>query len=72
MNDSRSNPADPVFLLAGLRLHVVCSCGRSTKPRIGALTVRHRVSSVTPIRRVIERLRCSRCGDKPTVAEPVH
>jgi len=51
---------------------VVCGCGRSTKPRIGELAVRHRVPSVTPIRQVIERLRCSRCGDKPATAEPVH
>jgi len=72
MNDSRPKPADPVFLLAGLRLHVVCGCGRSTKPRIGELAARHRVPSVTPIRQVIARLRCSQCGDKPTVAEPVH
>ncbi|MXP65240.1 hypothetical protein E0493_17990 [Roseomonas sp. M0104] len=68
---SPQEPLDPVFMLAGLRLRVVCGCGHSTKPQIGKLAVRHRVPSVTPIRQVIERLRCSRCGGRPTVAEPL-
>jgi len=42
-NYDQPKPIDPSFLLAGLRLQVVCGCGRSTKPRIGELAVRQRV-----------------------------
>lgn len=53
------------------QLHVMCGCGRSTKPRIGALAVWHLVPGVTPLRRMITRLRCARYSNRPTLAEPV-
>lgn len=70
--DGSPQPVDPLWYR---RHHGVlrawCRCGHHAEVRLVELERRHRLSSNIRVYQVIERLRCSHCGQRPRFADVV-
>jgi hypothetical protein len=63
--DGSPKPADRLSWRRGEWLHLSCQCGHRAALHIGALALQHELSLEMRLYRVIDRMRCSRCGAKP-------
>jgi hypothetical protein len=67
--DGSPKPVDRISWRRGEWLHLSCQCGHRAALHIGALALQHELSPAMRLYRVIDRMRCSRCGAKPVGIE---
>ena len=67
----RPKPVDPLWYRFGWHLHVRCLCGHAATVELQDFAVRRGLPASLRLYRLMERLRCSACGQKPIVAELV-
>ncbi|UZO94780.1 Hypothetical protein RMP42_05854 (plasmid) [Roseomonas mucosa] len=67
--DGSPKPVDPLWLRQHEWLHLTCRCGHRAALHIGALALQHQLSGEVRLYRVIDRLRCHRCGSGPAGVE---
>ena len=70
--DGSPKPVDPLWYRRhdGV-LRAWCRCGHHAEVRLVEVERRHRLSPDMRVYQVVERLRCSRCGQRPRYAEVV-
>jgi len=65
-NYDRPKPIDPVFYRRGCIFRIRCGCGHSLAQPLGLFADERDIPRTSRIHEIIARLRCSRCGAKPT------
>jgi hypothetical protein len=59
-------PVDPVWYRERDYLHLACGCGHKAALQVGPLAYRHGLASNTRLYQLVDLLRCSRCGARPS------
>lgn len=67
-NYHRPKPVDPIWYRQSCYLNVLCACGHSLCEEVGPFAKARRVSFDMNLYRLIDRLRCSKCGREPLSA----
>ncbi len=62
-------PIDPIWYQPHSWLRIECRCGRTLSQRLVGFAMENQVSDRQKIHRMIARLRCSSCGERPPLAE---
>lgn len=66
---SKPKPIDPLWYQRGAWVNALCRCGHRASIRVADLATRHRLRDALPLHRLIDRLRCASCGQRPTSAD---
>lgn len=67
--DGSPQPVDPVWYREQEYLHLGCSCGRRVALQIGPLARRHGLGSNAKLYKLVDLLRCSQCGARPSAVD---
>ncbi len=70
-NYGRPKPVDPLWYRFGWRLQARCLCGHAASEELQAFAPKRGLPVSTRLYQVMDRLRCSACGQRPIVAELV-
>jgi hypothetical protein len=70
-NYGRPKPVDPLWYRFGWHLHVCCLCGHAARVELQDFAAWHALPASLRLYQLMERLRCSACGQRPIVAELV-
>jgi hypothetical protein len=70
-NMGKPCPVDPLWYRRDCLLRITCGCSRQLKERVGDFEARHRLRADLKFYEVIRRLRCSRYGGPPKMADVV-
>lgn len=62
-------PVDPIAYQPHAFLQIACQCGRRVTYPLGDLARLHRLPPRLKLYKLIERLRCELCGERPTSAK---
>ena len=65
-NYNRPKPIDPMWDRTNCYISIHCGCGRHRTDRVGAFAAEADVSFKLRLYELIARLRCSRCGRRPS------
>lgn len=68
-NYGRPKPVDPLYWLHGRYLRVACACGHRFSQEVSDFAKAHTLPGAMLAHEMIAKLRCSRCGEKPAMAE---
>jgi hypothetical protein len=60
--DGSPKPVDPIWYRQHETLHVRCRCGHQASGTIGRIALKAGMGGQERLWRLVERLRCSRCG----------
>ena len=66
---SSPRPVDPIGYRRNAFLRISCGCGRRATYPLNAFAEIHRLPSNMPVYRLIQRLRCEMCGERPQHAD---
>jgi hypothetical protein len=64
-NYHRPKPIDPIWYRQSCYISIRCACGRSLVEPLGDFARSRGIHFDTHIYKLIDRLRCSRCGGEP-------
>lgn len=67
-NYNRPKPVDPVAYRGACTIRVRCVCGRQIADRLDHFAQMHRILPHTKLYELMARLRCRRCGARPSVS----
>jgi hypothetical protein len=70
-NYGRPKPVDLLWYRFGWHLHVRCLCGHAADVELQDFAARRGLPASMRLHQMMERLRCSACGQPPLVAELV-
>ena len=68
-NYNRPKPIDPIAYRRGCYLNIKCKCGHAVSVQLGKFARDNRISDKTQIYQLIKRLKCKRCGARPSYAD---
>ncbi|KHL58042.1 hypothetical protein XEUV354_21725 [Xanthomonas euvesicatoria] len=64
-NYNRPKPVDPIWYRRNCYLRMACNCGRRVVVQVGEFADTHQVPANLLLHDLVQRLRCSSCGDRP-------
>lgn len=65
-NYDRPKPIDPVWYRRTCYIRLSCACGRTLVEQLGDFARARHISDRVRIYQILDRMKCSACGQKPT------
>jgi len=66
---SSPKPIDPLWYRRDCFINAACTCGRRVSLDLGALIRKHRLDENQSLYQLIDRLKCSSCGNRPSACD---